>query len=127
VFGDPTGMSVSHIQQTDDRSGGQTRTEVPSIEAMAPLANDTLYGPFVAFAQIGLPGPNRSIVGASGTVALTITPSGSRRAVFRARNVAVAAGVAVDGLAPGLYAAKWVLTDSNGDTRTIHTRFVQEG
>jgi hypothetical protein len=127
VTGDPTGLSISHIQQTDDRSGGQTRTEVPSIEAMAPIANETLYGPFVAFAQIGLPGPNGSIVGTSGTVALTISRPGSRRAVFRARNVAVAQGVAVDGLARGLYLAKWVLSDSNGDTRTVQTRFVQEG
>ena len=32
----------------------------------------------------------------------------------------------VTGLAAGVYSAKWVLTDSNGDTRTVRTRFVEE-
>jgi hypothetical protein len=60
-------------------------------------------------------------------VALTITRSSSRRVVFRAANVNTAQGVQVAGLATGVYAAQWVLTDANRDTRTIHTRFVEQG
>jgi hypothetical protein len=53
--------------------------------------------------------------------------AGSRRRVFHARNVDTARGVPVAGLAPGAYAATWVLHDAAGDTRTITTRFVDEG
>jgi hypothetical protein len=32
----------------------------------------------------------------------------------------------VSGLAKGVYVARWVVTDANGDTRTVKTRFVQQ-
>jgi hypothetical protein len=126
LTGDASGLSAAQIVQTDDRSGGQTRTEVPAIESTAPVQDATLYGPFVALAQTGLPGPNGSIVGAGAPVALTITPAGSRRAVFHAANVDTAGGAAVRGLPPGSYVAKWVLIDANRDTRMLRTQFVDE-
>jgi hypothetical protein len=33
----------------------------------------------------------------------------------------------VQALGPGAYDAKWVLTDANGDTRTVLTHFVEAG
>jgi hypothetical protein len=33
----------------------------------------------------------------------------------------------VPALAPGVYAARWVVSDANGDTRTIRTRFISAG
>lgn len=123
----PRGLSTANIEQTDDFSGGQTRTEVPNIETTSPVSGETLYGPFIASAQIALPGPNGSLLPARAEVALTITPAGARQPVLRLGNVAVTQGVAMPGLVPGLYDARWVLTDANGDTRTIRTRFAEEG
>jgi hypothetical protein len=124
--GDASGLSTAQIVQTDDLSGGQTRTEVPQIESTAPVQDATLYGPFVALAQTGLPGPNGSVFATGARVALTITPAGSRRAAFHAANVNTARGAVVRDLPPGSYVATWVLIDANRDTRTLRTQFVDE-
>ena len=125
--GNAAGLSTRDIAQTDDFSGGQTITQVPLIESTSPIQDETLYGGFVASAQSGLPAAHGS-TGASGVpVALTITRAGTRRRVFGAANVDTPRGVNVPALAPGAYAAKWVLRDANGDTRTITTRFNDEG
>jgi hypothetical protein len=58
-------------------------------------------------------------------VSLTITPNDSAHRVLFLRNVAVGSGVRVKALPTGVYSAKWVLTDRNGDTRTIYSRFVE--
>ena len=118
------GLPTADIAQTDELSGGQTVTEVPDIEATSPIDGETLYGPFIALARTGLPGPNGSIVPVGARVSLTITPAGGRAPVFRARNVT--SGVTVRALRAGSYVAKWVLTDAGGDTRTVQTRFVEE-
>jgi hypothetical protein len=123
--GDASGLSSGTIEQTDDRSGGTTRTVVPSFQTLAPAAGAVLYGKFVALAQIVVPGPNGSFVPTGGTVALTISRAASRRSVFHSSNVATARGVSVHPLPSGVYVAKWVLTDPAGDTRTISTRFVE--
>lgn len=120
------GLSTTDIAQTDDLSGGQTITQVPLIESTAPIQDETLYGSFVASAQSGLPGPHGATVAGGAPVALTITPAGSPHAVFYARNVDTNQGVSVPALAPGAYVARWVLRDSNGDTRTLTTRFVDQ-
>jgi hypothetical protein len=120
------GLSTANIMQVDDRSGGETRTELPAILGTAPVQNATLYGPFVALAQAGLPGPHGTTVATHGRIAVTITRAGSRRAAFHAGNVDTSAGAVVRGLAPGAYTATWVLSDANRDTRTTQTRFVQE-
>jgi hypothetical protein len=124
--GRAAGLSTATIAQTDDFSGGQTELRVPDIETIAPVADETLYGAFFASAQSGLPGQNGSIVATGAPVSLTITRAASRRSVFHAANVDTARGVGVGALAPGAYLARWVLSDANGDTRTVQTRFFEE-
>jgi hypothetical protein len=125
LSGHAKGLSTSLISQLDDRSGGQTRTEVPRFLGTAPLENATLYGNFIALAQTGLPGPHGSTTPTHSRVALTITRPGSRRVVFRAANVGTARGARVPELPVGSYEARWVLRDANGDSRTIVTQFVE--
>jgi hypothetical protein len=120
------GLSTADIAQTDDFSGGQTVVQVPDIQSTAPIQDETLYGPFVASAQSGLPGPHGSVSAGGVPIALTITAAGSRHPVFHAANVDTARGVAVPALAPGAYVATWVLHDAAGDTRTLTTRFADE-
>jgi hypothetical protein len=117
------GLPINPISQVDDLSGGQTRTEVPVIEGTAPGPDATIYGSFVALAQTGLPGPNNSVLGARARVSVTIIRIGARRAAFRASNV-TGRGVVVRPLPLGSYHAKWVLSNPNGDTRTLNTQFV---
>ncbi len=127
LSGHAAGLPTANILQVDDRSGGQTRTELPSILGTAPVQNATLYGPFVALAQAGLPGPHNTSVAVRAPISLSIVRSGSSHPVFRSANVDTPGGTAVRGLRLGTYTATWVLRDANGDTRTIHTRFVEAG
>jgi hypothetical protein len=120
------GLSSQDIAQTDDFSGGQTVLALSTIESTSPIQDETLYGSFVASAQTGLPGPHGSISATGAPVALTITRAASQRPVFTAPNVDTAGGVDVPALAPGAYTARWVLRDTNGDTRTLTTRFDDE-
>jgi hypothetical protein len=121
------GLSTATIAQTDDFSGGQTELQVPNLQTTSPIADETLYGAFIASAQSGLPGPHGSIVATGVPVSLTITRAASRAVVFHAANVDTARGVAVSALTPGAYGARWVLADANGDTRTVQTRFFEQG
>jgi hypothetical protein len=121
------GLSTATIAQTDDFSGGQTELQVPNLQTTSPIPDETLYGAFIASAQTGLPGPHGSIAATGVPVSLTITRAASRRVVFHAANVDTAPGVAVPALSTGAYSARWVLTDANGDTRTVQTRFFDEG
>jgi hypothetical protein len=118
---------VAHIEQTDDLSGGLTRTEVPQLQFTSPTDGATLYGPFIALAGAGVLTRHHAVISSRAGVALTIRTATGNQAVFRAANVDTAAGTAVDGLAPGAYVATWRLTDANGDTRTVTTRFVEVG
>jgi hypothetical protein len=126
LSGRARGLSTVQIVQQDSLSGGQTRTEVPRIEGTAPVPNATLYGPFHAIAQAGLPGPAGAIIPVRSRVAVKIVVAGTHHVAFRAANVNTASGAVVTSLAPGSYAARWVLTDASGDTRTLQTTFVQE-
>lgn len=125
VSGQASGLPTALISQVDDRSGGQTRTQVPRFLGTAPVQNATLYGNFIALAQTGIPGPHGSTIATHSRVALTITRAGSRRPVIRVANVGASAGVRVPELPTGSYQATWVLTDANGDHRTIVTQFVE--
>lgn len=125
--GQPMGFSTSTIAQTDERSAGQTQTEVPDIENTSPIQGETVYGAFTALAESGLPGPDNSIIPTDQTsrIALSIAPAARRSPVFRAGNVDTANGVSVKGLRSGAYTATWTLRDANGDTRTVKTRFIE--
>jgi hypothetical protein len=109
------GLPATGIVQSDEFSGGTTRTEIPTLTTTSPLAGEIVYGPFVALAQTS----------SRARVAVSITRLGSRRSVFRARDVNTFRGTVVRALPAGVYAAKWVVTDVNGDTRTVQTRFVE--
>jgi hypothetical protein len=119
------GLGTGHIFQLDDLSAGTTRTEVPAITGTAPLQDATLYGPFVALAQAALPGPHGTTIPAHDRIAVSVAHAGSHRSVFHAANVNTSGGVAVAALPRGSYVATWVLRDAGGDTRTIHTSFVE--
>jgi hypothetical protein len=121
------GLPTTDIAQTDEFSGGETVTQVPAIRSTAPIQDETLYGPFVASAQSGLAGPHGTVSAGGVPIALTITRAGSGQRVFHAADVDTAAGEAVPALAPGSYLATWVLHDAAGDTRTVTTRFTDEG
>jgi hypothetical protein len=125
--GSAKGLSDTTIEQADDLSGGLTVTEVPLIEGEIPAQDATVYGPFRALAQTGVPGAHGAVEPAAASVAVTITPVGSKHVAWSNANVAVASGVAVSGLAKGVYDATWILRDRNGDTRTVQTTFVQAG
>jgi hypothetical protein len=127
ITGDATGLPTSTIAQTDELSGGQTQTEVPDIEDTSPMQGETVYGGFTAAVDTGFPGPNNSIApDTTSNVALSIAPAGGGSVVFNSGNVGTANGVAVSALTPGNYKATWTLTDANGDTRTVTTRFVEQ-
>jgi hypothetical protein len=121
------GLPATNIEQTDDLSGGLTFTQIPRLRFTSPSDGATLYGPFTALAGAGIATPQHAVISSGAAVAVTITPSSGGPAVFRAANVNTGAGVPVAGLAPGTYRAKWVLSDANGDTRTVLTAFVEEG
>jgi hypothetical protein len=114
--GDASGLPAGSIVQTDERSGGTTQTEVAGLLDTSPIEGETMYGAFTALAEAS---------DGSSPIALTIRRSSRRKAVFRASNVDTRHGVRVKGLKPGTYTATWVVRDSNGDTRTVVTRFIE--
>ena len=124
LSGKAHGLPARGISQTDDLSGGQTSAEVPQLAGVSPSAGTALYGAFTALARVARSGPDGSTTGA--TVSLSITPAGSKQTVFSAQNVAGRGGVLVSGLLPGVYNARWVVHDVNGDTRTVRTLLVEE-
>lgn len=122
LTGHAAGLPAGALQQSDSFSAGATMTEVFRPALVSPANAATLYGPFIAVAQVtpataGTPAP---------TVSLRITRAGARRPVVSLANVATTRGTRVRALRPGLYHATWTLTDRNGDTRSLRTYFVQE-
>ncbi len=122
VSGRAAGLPVSELSQFDDRSGGSTRTEVPVLFGTAPANDAVLYGSFSALVQAGFPGARFA---AHDPVSLRVTRIGAHRPVLVLANVDTPSGVSVAGLGPGTYRAVWTLRDRNGDTRTVHTVFVE--
>jgi hypothetical protein len=114
--GSAAGLPASSLGQTDEQSGGQTVTEVADLADTSPIEGETMSGKFVALAETTF-GPS--------TVSLKINPASSAKAVFFSKNVDTATGAKVHALAPGNYTATWVVTNPNGDTRTVITRFIE--
>jgi hypothetical protein len=123
--GRAAGLPAGDIEQTDDLSGGSTRTELVGVASLAPNNGATLYGPFVASAQPALYGFNGSIYNAPARVSLSVRRLGAKHRALFVANVAVGHGVRINALPQGVYAATWVVTNVNGDTVTVHTRFVE--
>jgi hypothetical protein len=118
LSGKPAGLPTKLIAETDERSGGLTEVDVPSIDGTSPLDGESVQGTFRAVAETEAPRSRTR-------VALTIMRSRSRTPVFTAGDVSTR-GATVKGLAPGSYVAVWKLVDVNGDTRTLITRFTQQ-
>jgi hypothetical protein len=108
------------LEQTDSHSGGATTTEIPHFAFVSPANAASLYGRFIALAQIA-PGTHPGA-----TVSLQITRARSTHPSIQLRDVSNRQGVGVRPLPAGLYHATWTITDANRDTRTLHTIFVQE-
>jgi hypothetical protein len=125
--GRAVGLPDGTIAQTDDLSGGETVTSVPLLFGTAPSNDAIVRGAFTALAQPGVIGPNRQTFPTATRVALTIRRAGSHSVVFRAANAAGPRGVPVPAIPAGVYTARWVVTDRNGDTRTVLTTFVSQG
>jgi hypothetical protein len=125
--GRAAGLPSDAIAQTDDLSGGLTETEVPDLEDTSPIEGETVYGSFVALAETGLSLPGNLFLPTDlvTRVSVAISPMTGGRPVFRARNVDTPFGVNVPALYPGTYVATWSLTDTNGDTRLVQTRFIE--
>jgi hypothetical protein len=128
LTGSAAGLPASDIAQTDDQSGGQTQTEVPAVEDTSPIEGETMIGAFTALAESGLPGPNNTVIATDSTskVGLAIARMSGGGPVFTAANVDTVSGTPVPALSPGTYRATWTLTDANGDTRTVTTRFLEQ-
>jgi hypothetical protein len=118
------GMPSRQIEQVDEWSGGATSTSIPGLGTHIPAANAVLTSGFHALAGTGFRGPDGGIVPAVARVSLTITHAG--RTVFHSANVERRGGVSVSRFAAGNYWARWVVSNRNGDTRTVFTRF-EEG
>jgi hypothetical protein len=115
--GNATGMATSSLAQTDEHSGGQTMITLPDIADTFPLANETLYGGFTALSDS---------TGAALPISVSIAPASGGAPVFTAANTDTANGVNVPALTPGIYKATWTITDPNGDTRALVTRFIEQ-
>jgi hypothetical protein len=125
--GSAAGLPSSPIVQTDELSGGTTQTEVPDLENTTPLNGELVVGGFPAIGQSGFPGPDNSVTpDSTSRISFTVTPASGGGAVFTAPNVNSVNGTPVPALKPGSYNAAWVITDVNGDTRTVTTRFVEQ-
>jgi hypothetical protein len=127
LSGSAGGLPSSPIVQTDELSGGTTQTEVPDLENTTPLNGELVVGGFPAIAESGFPGPDNSVTpDSTSRISFTVSPAGGGGAVFTTPNVNSINGTPVPVLKPGSYAATWVITDVNGDTRTVTTRFVEQ-
>jgi hypothetical protein len=115
------GMPARRIEQVDEMSGGTTSTSIPHLEGHIPAANSVLSGRFRAVAETGFPSANGGFVPAAARVSLTIRHAG--HVVFHSADVERPGGVSVRRLASGNYWATWVVSDRNGDTRAVATRF----
>jgi hypothetical protein len=116
--GKAAGFPTRVIAQTDDRSGGETITDVPNLASTFPRNGATEYGSFTARAQA----TRKSSAVAKLTISLKIERG--RKVVARAENVDTAKGAKITALAPGHYTAVWTVTNRNGDTRIVTTKFI---
>jgi hypothetical protein len=126
--GDASGLPTDDISQTDELSGGQTATEVPDIQDTSPIEGETMYGRFTALAESGLTLPDNENIPTDSfsRIALRIATASRGATAFKARNVDTVRGVRVPALLPGSYTARWKLTDANGDTRVVVSRFIEQ-
>ncbi len=115
--GRAVGLPTSDMAQTDEFSGGETVTEVAKLTSTSPLDRETVYGSFTAVATTSGGDP--------ALVSLRITKAGSGKRVASALLVNKPRGATIPALPPGDYTATWTVSDRNGDTRVVKTRFIE--
>lgn len=112
------------IGSIDDFSGGQTRAATSEIYETVPFQGESVASSFTAYAVRG-----RQRLGFGGAVPvnypveLKVFKSGTAVQVAGPVSVPPGSGTPISGLAPGEYDAYWVMTDPNGDHRTVITSF----
>jgi hypothetical protein len=119
----------------DDRSGGSTTLDVPSLSDLIPAQDASITGhSFTTYADISGTGTTDQVLAQTRSVTLTIRPHGSGTPVIHktitptSDSDGVFARATVNGLAPGRYYADWVLTDRHGDTHSgYETLFAIQG
>ena len=89
-------------------------TEIAKIAHTSPLNGETMRGSFTARARASRGRP---------TISLRIEQG--RKVFAKLANVDTKKGVKIKPLAPGSYTAVWTVTNRNGDTRTVTTRFIE--
>jgi hypothetical protein len=124
--GSAEGFSARAVEQTDDRSGGLTETEVADIASTSPLDGETLYGQFTARASATFVGPDNSVIANPYPVSLIIARPNAKKPLLTVLDVNTASGKPIKNLKPGTYEAIWIWHDFTGDSRTIRTSFVEE-
>jgi hypothetical protein len=114
--GSAGGLPTGNIAQTDDRSGGETVTEIGEVKSTSPLNGETIHGSFTA-----------RVRATDGKPWVHLTIERGRKIVWaRSTNADTKKGVRVTGLVSGSYTAVWTVTNANGDTRVVTTRFIEE-
>jgi hypothetical protein len=117
--------------ESDDRSGGRTTIQVPSLWSTIPGGYGSITGgSFTAYADLSGTGSATQVLGQVASIDLRIVPGAGGAAVFDhvmtpgQDNVGPFETAAVNGLSPGRYVATFALTDSHADTSVTANPFV---
>src|SRR5262249_9507094 len=103
----------SATTMADDFSLGLTSLTPPTIDDTTPLPFESMFGDFLAHADPSLAGTPVSYPVSLATDTVPYSPN-------------VNGGMLISGVAPGRHTATWKVTDLNGDTYTLDTKFVQQ-
>lgn len=91
------------------------------------MQGETMYGRFTALAESGLTLPDNQVLPTDVVTRISLAIFTSRGArVLTVRNVDTRRGATVPALVPGNYEALWKLSNANGDTRLLGTRFIEQ-
>jgi hypothetical protein len=131
--GNFTGVSIynSVPGESDDRSGGGTLVQVPSLSNTIPAWYDSIAGgSFTAYAALAGTGNSTQVMSQVASVDLRIVPGAGGAAVFDRvmtpgqDNIGAFETAAVNGLSSGRYVATFALIDSHADTSATQYPFV---
>ena len=113
------GFSIGRSLE-DERSGGRTILTIPTLDMLSPLDGESMWAAsWPAFADTS---------DGTSPVAFAFRPRGSTDAFTTASGNASGSSGATVAPAPaaGRYEARWIVTDSHGDTRQRLSGFIQQ-
>ena len=114
-------MPTSSVPGTEDDLGGSTTTVTPPlIEAVSPKdGEDVAGGTIQAFANL--------TEADAAPITLTVAPLNGGAAASVSGEASSSTGATVSGLTPATrYRATWSFTDTDGDTVTLNTTFIDQ-